>query len=95
MLTRAPIGRSADLDSGNRPVAAAVGVATAALLVTVVAEGFRSAYLHLGQPTAGSAHAIGSALFRAWVLPFEVLSVLLLASLIGAVVLTRAPRGSD
>jgi NADH-quinone oxidoreductase subunit J len=100
MMTRAPIGRSADLDSGNRPVAAAVGVATAALLVTVVAEGFRSAYLHLGGPPVGSAHAIGSALFRAWVLPFEVLSVLLLASLIGAIVLTRGspvPRagGSD
>jgi NADH-quinone oxidoreductase subunit J len=60
-----------------------------------VAEGFRSAYLHLGGPPAGSPHAIGSALFRAWVLPFEVLSVLLLASLIGAVVLTRpAPAGN-
>jgi NADH-quinone oxidoreductase subunit J len=89
MLTRAPIGRSADLDSGNRRAAAAVGVATAAALVTVVAEGFRSAYLRLGGPPAGSAHAVGSAIFRAWVLPFEVLSVLLLASLIGAVVLTR------
>ena len=95
MLTRAPIGRSADLDSGNRRAAAAVGVATAAALVTVVAEGFRSAYLNLSGPPAGSAHAVGSAIFRAWVLPFEVLSVLLLASLIGAVVLTRgSPRGS-
>ena len=92
MLTRAPIGRSADLVSGNRPAAAAVGIATAAALVTVVAEGFRSAYLNLGGPPAGSAHALGSAIFRAWVVPFEVLSVLLLASLIGAVVLSR---GSD
>jgi NADH-quinone oxidoreductase subunit J len=89
MLTRAPVGRSADLDSGNRWAAAAVGLATAAALVTVVTEGFRSAYLHLGGPPAGSAHDIGAAIFRAWVLPFEVLSVLLLASLIGAVVLTR------
>lgn len=96
MLTRAPIGRSADLDSGNRRAAAAVGVATAAALVTVVAEGFRSAYLNLSGPPEGSAHALGSAIFRAWVLPFEVLSVLLLASLIGAVVLTRgSPRGSN
>jgi NADH-quinone oxidoreductase subunit J len=93
MLTRAPIGRSADLDSGNRRAAAAVGLATAAALVTVVADGFRSAYLQLGGPPAGSAHAIGSAIFRAWVLPFEALSVLLLASLIGAVVLTRPRSG--
>jgi NADH-quinone oxidoreductase subunit J len=92
MLTRAPIGRSADLDSGNRLAAAAVGLLTAATLVTVVVDGFRSAYLNLGGPSAGSAHALGSGIFRAWVLPFELLSMLLLASLIGAVVLSRGSR---
>src|ERR687889_705921 len=33
MLTRAPIGRSPDADSGNRPAALAVAVAAAAALV--------------------------------------------------------------
>jgi NADH:ubiquinone oxidoreductase subunit 6 (subunit J) len=31
--------------------------------------------------------------FRNWVLPFEVLSVLLLAALVGAIVLSRADVG--
>jgi NADH-quinone oxidoreductase subunit J len=37
----------------------------------------------------GTGLAVGTALFRYWVLPFEALSVLLLAALIGAVVLSR------
>ena len=39
---------------------------------------------------AGSAQDIGTSVFRIWVLPFEVLSVLLLAALIGAIVLSCA-----
>ncbi|GAA3423242.1 NADH-quinone oxidoreductase subunit J family protein [Streptosporangium sandarakinum] len=88
MLTRAPIGRSADLDSGNRPAAALVALATAAVLVTVVVDGFRTAYAPL-RAGGGSAGEIGSSVFRNWVLPFEALSVLLLAALIGAIVLSR------
>lgn len=89
MLTRAPIGRSADLDSRNRPAAIVVAGATAVTLITVVAEGFRGAYLDLGGEPAGTAGIIGAGIFRTWVLPFEVLSVLLLSALIGAIVLTR------
>jgi NADH-quinone oxidoreductase subunit J len=88
MLTRAPIGRSTDLDSGNRPVAAIVAVVTAILLVTVVVDGFRMAYADL-TPGRGAAKELGSSIFRNWVLPFEALSVLLLAALIGAIVLSR------
>ncbi|GIH76189.1 NADH-quinone oxidoreductase subunit J [Planobispora longispora] len=88
MLTRAPIGRSADLDSGNKTVAAIVAVATAAVLVTVVIDGFRTAYTPL-DPGTGAAKELGSTIFRNWVLPFEALSVLLLAALIGAIVISR------
>ncbi|MET7460390.1 NADH-quinone oxidoreductase subunit J [Nonomuraea sp. NPDC005501] len=88
MLTRAPIGRSADLDSGNRVVAALVAVATAAVLVTVVVDGFRTAYAPL-DPGQGAAKELGASVFSTWVLPFEALSVLLLAALIGAIVLSR------
>ncbi|MEU7003471.1 NADH-quinone oxidoreductase subunit J [Nonomuraea sp. NPDC046570] len=88
MLTRAPIGRSADLDSGNRITALVVAVATAALLVTVVIDGFHTAYAPL-EPGPGSAQELGASVFRNWVLPFEALSVLLLAALIGAIVLSR------
>ncbi|MFB4280708.1 NADH-quinone oxidoreductase subunit J [Nonomuraea sp. MTCD27] len=95
MLTRAPIGRSADLDSGNRLVSAVVAVATAAILVTVVIDGFRTAYTPL-TPGPGSAKELGASVFATWVLPFEALSVLLLAALIGAIVLSRTdiPGGS-
>jgi NADH-quinone oxidoreductase subunit J len=92
MLTRAPIGASADLDSGNRWAALAVAVATAAVLVTVMVLGFRDAYTPL-EPGGGSAEALGAGVFRTWVLPFEVLSVLLLAALVGAIVLSRSDIG--
>jgi NADH-quinone oxidoreductase subunit J len=88
MLTRAPIGRSPDLDSGNRVVAAVVALATAGILVTVVVDGFGTAYSPL-KPGAGSAEQLGASVFSTWVLPFEALSVLLLAALIGAIVLSR------
>ncbi|WP_084964950.1 NADH-quinone oxidoreductase subunit J [Thermoactinospora rubra] len=100
MLTRAPIGRSPDLDSRNRVVAAIVALATAGVLITVVVEGFRGAYTPL-EPGPGAAKELGSSVFRTWVLPFEALSVLLLAALIGAIVLSRtdirpgAGRGAD
>ncbi|MEW2355286.1 NADH-quinone oxidoreductase subunit J [Spirillospora sp. NPDC029432] len=92
MLTRAPIGESADLDSGNRWAALAVAAATAVLLVTVLVMGFRDAYTPLA-PGGGSAESLGSGIFRTWVLPFEVLSVLLLAALVGAIVLSRSDIG--
>lgn len=93
MLTRAPIGRSDTLDSGNRWAALAVAAGTAGVLVTVVVRGFKDAY---SPPRAGggTAGVIGASVFRAWVLPFEVLSVLLLAALIGAIALSRTDGGT-
>jgi NADH-quinone oxidoreductase subunit J len=93
MLTRAPIGDSADLDSGNRWAAAAVAAATAAVLVTVMVMGFRDERMPL-RAGGGAASELGASVFRTWVLPFEVLSVLLLASLVGAIVLSRTDIGS-
>ncbi|CAM5684029.1 hypothetical protein SBADM41S_02480 [Streptomyces badius] len=96
MLTRAPIGRSPDADSGNRRAALAVAVAAAAALVWVVVDAFRTTWIDLDGPPAGSTAVTGASLFQHWVLPFEALSVLLLAALVGAIVLsrkaTRPPR---
>jgi NADH-quinone oxidoreductase subunit J len=92
MLTRAPIGTSDDLTSGNKYAAAAVALGTAATLVTVVVDAFHGAYMEL-DTTQGTARVIGTAIFRHWVLPFEVLSVLLLAALVGAIVLSRTDIG--
>jgi NADH-quinone oxidoreductase subunit J len=90
MLTRAPIGASDDLD---RPrwagllVGGGAGVGLAALLV----EAYR--WQRVDLPQAGTAERIGAEIFRSWVLPFEVLSVLLLAALIGAIVVSRPDVG--
>ncbi|MEU9520407.1 NADH-quinone oxidoreductase subunit J [Streptomyces sp. NPDC048224] len=89
MLTRAPIGRSPDADSGNRWAALTVAVASAAALVWVVADAFRTTWIDLDGPAAGTTAVTGASLFQNWVLPFEALSVLLLAALVGAIVLSR------
>ncbi|MFB6423051.1 NADH-quinone oxidoreductase subunit J [Streptomyces microflavus] len=89
MLTRAPIGRSPDADSGNRWIALGVALASAAALVWVVVDAFRTTWIDLEGPAQGSTAVTGAFLFRNWVLPFEALSVLLLAALVGAIVLSR------
>ena len=40
----------------------------------------------------GSPAAVGETLFSAYILPFEVISILLLAAMVGAIVLTRGHR---
>ncbi|MEU6662306.1 NADH-quinone oxidoreductase subunit J [Streptomyces sp. NPDC046821] len=89
MLTRAPIGRSPDADSGNRWAALTVAVAAAAALVWVVVDAFRTTWVDLSGAPQGTTAVTGSILFQHWVLPFEALSVLLLAALVGAIVLSR------
>ncbi|MFJ6654951.1 NADH-quinone oxidoreductase subunit J [Streptomyces sp. NPDC091377] len=95
MLTKAPIGRSPDADSGNRWVALAVAVVAAATLVWVVVDAFRTTWIDLEGPAAGSTRVTGESLFQNWVLPFEALSVLLLSALVGAIVLSRKAKTTE
>ena len=92
MLTRAPIGHSPDADSGNRWAALTVAIAAAAALVWVVVDAFRATWIDLDGPPAGTTRVTGESLFQHWVLPFEALSVLLLAALVGAIVLSRKAK---
>lgn len=85
MLTRAPIGREA-LDNQQRGLAAVVGVIVLAGLAFLVQDAFGNDRLIL-RPT--NTAAIGDELFSTFVLPFEVVSFLLLAALVGAIVLAR------
>ncbi|HEX6517321.1 MAG TPA: NADH-quinone oxidoreductase subunit J [Nocardioidaceae bacterium] len=89
MLTRAPTGPQQDLNVRRSLPAALVGLLVAVLLGTTVVAGFRDVRLDLDAAVVGSAETTGATLFRSWVLPFEVLSVLLLAALVGAIVLSR------
>ncbi|MET9962088.1 NADH-quinone oxidoreductase subunit J [Streptomyces sp. NPDC006326] len=95
MLTKAPIGRSPDADSNNRAVALGVALVAAAALVWVVVDAFRTTWIDLDGPVQGSTKVSGEILFQHWVLPFEALSVLLLAALIGAIVLSRRDSAAD
>jgi NADH:ubiquinone oxidoreductase subunit 6 (subunit J) len=91
MLTRAPIGPSADLDRPAGPAAvigAGVGFGLSALLI----DAFRWTRFEL--PPPGTARRVGEQIFGAWVLPFEVISILLLAALVGAIVLSRPDLGA-
>ncbi|MFF3491171.1 NADH-quinone oxidoreductase subunit J [Streptomyces sp. NPDC002795] len=95
MLTRAPIGRSPDADSPNRWAALTVAIASAAALIWVVVDALRTTWIDLDGPVQGSTDVTGSILFKHWVLPFEALSVLLLAALVGAIVLSRRKNDSQ
>ncbi|MFD9729397.1 NADH-quinone oxidoreductase subunit J [Streptomyces sp. NPDC059072] len=95
MLTKAPIGRSPDADSGNRWIALGVAGIAAVALVWVVVDAFRTTWIDLDGPVQGSTKVSGEILFQHWVLPFEALSVLLLAALIGAIVLSRKTDPND
>lgn len=92
MLTRAPIGREA-LDGQNRGLGMAVAGGLFVVLSTLVIGAFG------GERTAEVAgpgiRDFGIAIFADWVLPFEVLSMLLLAALIGAIVLARRESGES
>ena len=89
MLTRAPTGPQPDLTVRRWAPAALVAVLVAVLLGATVVAGFRDVELDLSGAVVGSAEVTGETIFRRWVLPFEVLSVLLLAALVGAIVLSR------
>lgn len=89
MLTRAPIGRSADLDRPILPailVGAGAGLGLAALFIRAFGAD------QVTPPPVGSAQRVGDVIFSDWVLPFEVLSVLLLAALVGAIVVSKKDR---
>ncbi|WP_436524089.1 NADH-quinone oxidoreductase subunit J family protein [Actinoplanes sp. HUAS TT8] len=90
MLTRAPIGPSTDLDRPIGPsalIGGGVGLGLAALL----ADAFR--WIEYPRPDPGTAEQVGRQVFGTWVLPFEVLSILLLSALVGAIVLSRPDIG--
>jgi NADH-quinone oxidoreductase subunit J len=86
MLTRAPIGVSEDLDR-PRAVAVLVGGGSGLGLAALLVDAYRWSTVDLA--AVAGAEQLGTAVFRTWVLPFEVLSVLLLAALVGAIVVSR------
>ncbi|WP_018347729.1 NADH-quinone oxidoreductase subunit J family protein [Longispora albida] len=89
MLTRAPIGPSPELDRARFP-AALIGLGSGGGLAALFIFGYRWGKAELAAP--GTAGVLGKEIFSGWVLPFEVLSILLLAALVGAIVVSRGER---
>ncbi|MFC6019715.1 NADH-quinone oxidoreductase subunit J [Plantactinospora solaniradicis] len=85
MLTRAPIGAADDLDRPGWP-AALIGGGSGLGLAALLVDAFRWSIVDL--PAPGTAERLGTELFQSWVLPFEVLSVLLLSALVGAIAIS-------
>ncbi len=92
MLTRAPMGDDgAHLNNDQRGAAAVVALLIFGVLTALLVDAFGGQEIRFSADLVaqGRPQAIGSDLFRNFVVPFEVLSMLLLAALVGAVVLAR------
>lgn len=88
MLTRSPVGRRVlDNTPRARLGAAVVGGATFAMLTVLLVQAFGGERINPGEFTG--IQALGNSVFTSFVLPFEAVSVLLLAALVGAIVLSR------
>ncbi len=87
MLTRAPIGREGDLDNDQRWAAALVALFLLGALVAILADAFEDQKIAFGDVQRTG--PVSDSIFGAYVVPFEVASVLLLAALVGAVALAR------
>lgn len=87
MLTRAPIGRTA-LDNENRGFALLVAGVLFIVSSIVLWRAFEGKRIILDTELFSTAD-LGNELFSRFVLPFEIVSVLLLAALVGAVILAK------
>lgn len=87
------VGREAQA-TGGRPVRTTLGTLLAALLVgmisvTIAARPTGLNALATNATAIGTTQAIGQSLFTTYLFPFEAVSLLLLAALIGAVILAK------
>lgn len=81
----------------RRIAAALVALAFAGVLITASLQALPTHTINLyaiTQQRSGGAQAVGEAIFSTWVWPFELLSVLLLSALVGAIAVSLR-RGSD
>jgi NADH-quinone oxidoreductase subunit J len=87
MLTRAPIGTQPQMTARGWWVGALVALAIAGVLGYTLIDAFGND--KLSDDTLQSTAAVSDSIFSTYLIPFEVVSVLLLAALVGAIVLAR------
>ena len=86
-LTRAPIGSSTGLDNDQRWAALIVALMVLGLLSYTLNDFFHGTKINFAGPQTSA--QVGDSMFQTYVIPFEVVSVLLLAALVGAIVIAR------
>jgi NADH-quinone oxidoreductase subunit J len=90
MLTQARIGREVDVDNEGRWMAGLVAAILAAVMVYALVHQFHGTDLRdKGAFAVQPTEQVADSIFRDYLIPFEVVSVLLLAALIGAIVVAR------
>jgi NADH-quinone oxidoreductase subunit J len=87
MLTRAPIGRTPDLDNEQRAASAIVALFLFGVLSSVLVDAFHR--VHVNPTSVQRTSDVSLSIFQTYVIPFEVVSIVLLAALVGAVVIAR------
>lgn len=92
MLTHAPMREeSGKLDNNQRLAGAVVSLFLFGVLTTFLVDAFGDHEIKFDDSLVamGSTKNVGQDIFQSFVIPFEVVSMLLLAALVGAVVLAR------
>ena len=96
MLTRASIGREHGLDNDQRGVAAVTALFLVGVLTYVLVDYFGDDKLPPLKGVSAAAlttqrgtRAVGDSIFATYLVPFEAVSLLLLAALVGAIVIAR------
>ncbi len=94
MLTRAPIGESPELDNNQRIPAAIVSLFLFGSLGTLLIDAFGDDRFDLNNSVASGAAGgnmvrMSDSIFSQYLVAFEVVSILLLAALVGAIVVAR------
>jgi len=88
MLTKAPIGQTMHMTSAQWPVAAGVALLLGGVTIYALLDQFGDDKVREDGLIFRTAH-VSDSVFSTYLVPFEAISVLLLAALIGAVVLAR------
>jgi NADH-quinone oxidoreductase subunit J len=87
MLTRAPMGKMHDTDNEQRLVGAAIAVVLLGVMGYVLWKAFGKKQFE--DLTVQTTAQVSNSIFQQYLMPFEVVSVVLLAALLGAIVLAR------